>query len=67
MAHNGMTSLTDYDLTVMHEWEIEKVKKAIEKRKRRDDREEEERIRQSGKALKYKADKIYNVKGEEND
>jgi len=62
MAHNGITSLNDYDLTVMHEWEIEKVKKAIEKRKRRDKREEkEERIRKSGKSFKYKADKIYQV------
>ena len=39
MAHNGKTSLTEYDLTVMHDWEIEKVKKAVEKRKRRDERE----------------------------
>ena len=43
MAHNGKTSLTEYDLTVMHDWEIEKVKKAVEKRKRRDKREKEER------------------------
>lgn len=66
MAHNGKTSLTEYDLAVMHEWEIEKVKKAIAKRKRRDKREEEERkakkkvkdVPSGGEAFDYEAARV---------
>jgi hypothetical protein len=55
MAHNGKNSLTDYDLSVMHEWEIEKVEKAVAKRKRRDKREEKERKAKKKKKPDYDA------------
>lgn len=39
--HNGKLSLDDYDVDNMQPWEIEKAKKAIAKRKRRDSRDAE--------------------------
>ena len=68
MAHNGKTSLTEYDLSVMHEWEIEKVEKAVAKRNRRDKREEKERqikakkkvkdVPSGGEAFEYEAARV---------
>lgn len=45
MANNGKLKLSDYDLTKLPTWELDKVNKAIAKRQRRKDREQKDKDR----------------------
>lgn len=43
MANNGKLRLTEYELTNLPEWQLNKINKAIAKRQRRKDREQKEK------------------------